>query len=391
MSGSCCCMSFLLNELLPSADRGAEFVPAREWMRICFELLDLLKAHKKGIRRAAVNSFGYIAKSLGPQDVLSVLLTNLRVQERQSRVCSTVAIAIVAETCGPFTCIPAILNEYRTAELNVRTGCLKALSFVFEYVGPQSAYYVDSVVTMLEDALTDRDLVHRQTASTIVKHLALGVAGLGCEDSMMHLMNLVWPNCFETSPHVIGAVMEAIEAMRVTLGPGTLLSYVLQGLFHPARKVREVSNSTCPSCLEFWFADGVFLFFCKNRSIGASTTRCTSAQPMPSYRFTPMYQSSARVRTCMTGTRCECSCNSQTRFFWWGVRRSILARSCTLVLILWLSTCYSLLLTIYCKTKRDSIVSFSGLSLLITRDKKTCGHSSIHLSQIVKFVDCQPR
>lgn len=222
------------------ADRGAEFVPAREWMRICFELLDLLKAHKKGIRRAAVNSFGYIAKSLGPQDVLSVLLTNLRVQERQSRVCSTVAIAIVAETCGPFTCIPAILNEYRTAELNVRTGCLKALSFVFEYVGPQSAYYCDSVVTMLEDALTDRDLVHRQTASTIVKHLALGVAGLGCEDSMMHLMNLVWPNCFETSPHVIGAVMDAIEAMRVTLGPGVLLSYVLQGLFHPARKVREV-------------------------------------------------------------------------------------------------------------------------------------------------------
>jgi splicing factor 3B subunit 1 len=119
---------------------------------------------------------------------------------------------------------------------------LKALSFVFEYVGPQSAYYCDSVVTMLEDALTDRDLVHRQTASTIVKHLALGVAGLGCEDSMMHLMNLVWPNCFETSPHVIGAVMEAIEAMRVTLGPGILLSYVLQGLFHPARKVREVSH-----------------------------------------------------------------------------------------------------------------------------------------------------
>lgn len=222
------------------ADRGAEHVPAREWMRICFELLDLLKAHKKAIRRAAVNSFGYIAKTLGPQDVLSVLLTNLRVQERQSRVCSSVAIAIVAETCGPFTCIPAILTEYRTAELNVRTGCLKALTFVFEYVGPQSAYYADSVVTMLEDALTDRDHVHRQTASVIVKHLALGVAGLGCEDSMLHLMNLVWPNCFEASPHVIGAVMDAIEAMRVCLGPSILLNYTLQGLFHPSRKVREV-------------------------------------------------------------------------------------------------------------------------------------------------------
>ena len=37
-------------------------MPAREWMRICFELLEMLKAHKKGIRRATVNTFGYIAK-----------------------------------------------------------------------------------------------------------------------------------------------------------------------------------------------------------------------------------------------------------------------------------------------------------------------------------------
>ena len=40
----------------------------REWMRICFELLEMLKATKKAIRRAAVNTFGYIAKAIGPQD-----------------------------------------------------------------------------------------------------------------------------------------------------------------------------------------------------------------------------------------------------------------------------------------------------------------------------------
>ncbi|CDZ97761.1 arm repeat-containing protein [Phaffia rhodozyma] len=221
------------------ADRGAEFVPAREWMRICFELLDLLKAHKKGIRRAAVNSFGYIAKAIGPQDVLSVLLTNLRVQERQSRVCSTVAIAIVSETCGPFTTIPAILNEYRQPDLNVRNGCLKSLSFVFEYVGEMGKDYLLSCISLLEDALTERDAVHRQTASAIVKHLALGVAGLGHEEALTHLLNLVWPNIFETSPHVIGGVNGAIEALEVGLGSGVLMSYTLQGLFHPARKVRE--------------------------------------------------------------------------------------------------------------------------------------------------------
>eukprot|EP01017_Pseudomicrothorax_dubius_P014538 TRINITY_DN1694_c0_g2_i10.p1 TRINITY_DN1694_c0_g2~~TRINITY_DN1694_c0_g2_i10.p1 ORF type:complete len:1206 (-),score=344.77 TRINITY_DN1694_c0_g2_i10:224-3841(-) len=222
------------------ADRGAEYVSAKEWMRICFDLLDLLKAHKKGIRRATVNTFGYIAKAIGPQDVLYTLMNNLKVQERQLRVCTTVAIAIVAETCGPFTVLPALMNEYRVPELNVQNGILKSLSFMFEYIGEMGKDYIYAVTPLLEDALIDRDLVHRQTAASAVKHLGLGVAGLSCEDALTHLLNHVWPNIFETSPHVINAVTEAIEAMRVGLGPGFVLMYTLQGLWHPARRVRDI-------------------------------------------------------------------------------------------------------------------------------------------------------
>lgn len=222
------------------ADRGAEYVAAREWMRICFELLELLKAPKKAIRRATVNTFGYIAKAIGPQDVLVTLLNNLKVQERQMRVCTTVAIAIVAETCAPFTVLPALMNEYRVQELNVQNGVLKSLAFLFEYIGEMGKDYVYAVTPLLEDALMDRDLVHRQTAAVTVKHLALGCAGLGCEDALTHLLNYTWPNVFEPSPHVINAVTEAIEAARVALGPQFILAYTLQGLFHPARKVREI-------------------------------------------------------------------------------------------------------------------------------------------------------
>mmetsp|Transcript_14475 Transcript_14475/g.21768 ORF Transcript_14475/g.21768 Transcript_14475/m.21768 type:complete len:1246 (+) Transcript_14475:160-3897(+) len=222
------------------ADRGAEFVSAREWMRICFELLEMLKAHKKAIRRASVNTFGYIAKAIGPQDVLHTLLNNLKVQERQMRVCTTVAIAIVAETCSPFTVLPALMNEYRIPDMNVQNGVLKAMSFMFEYIGEMAKDYIYAVVPLLEEALSDRDMIHRQTAATTVKHLALGVVGLGCEDALFHLLNHVWPNIFEESPHVINAVMEAMEGCMVSLGAGKVLQYVLQGLFHPARKVRDV-------------------------------------------------------------------------------------------------------------------------------------------------------
>lgn len=158
----------------------------------------MLKAHKKGIRRATVNTFGYIAKAIGPQDVLATLLNNLKVQETQNRVCTTVAIAIVAETCSPFTVLPVLMNEYRVPELNVQNIVLKSLSFLFKYIGEMGKDYIYAVTPPLEDSLMDQDQVHRQSTASSVKHI--GVAGLGCEDALVHLLNYVWPNIFETSP-----------------------------------------------------------------------------------------------------------------------------------------------------------------------------------------------
>ena len=47
-------------------------------------------------------------------------------------------------------------------ELNVQNGVLKALSFLFEYIGEMGKDYIYAVTPLLEDALMDRDLVHRQ-------------------------------------------------------------------------------------------------------------------------------------------------------------------------------------------------------------------------------------
>ena len=36
-----------------------------------------------------------------------------------------------------------------------------------------------------------------KTAAAVVKHMTLGVQGLGCEDALTHLLNYVWPCIFE--------------------------------------------------------------------------------------------------------------------------------------------------------------------------------------------------
>lgn len=69
--------------------------------------------------------------------------------------------------------------------------------------------------------------------------MALGVFGFGCEDALIHLLNYVWPNIFETSPHLVQAFMDAVEGMRVALGPIKVLQYALQvGTFNMLKMLR---------------------------------------------------------------------------------------------------------------------------------------------------------
>jgi len=86
--------------------------------------------------------------------------------------------------------------------------------------------------------------VHRQTAASVVQHMGLGVAGLGCEDALTHLLNYVWPNIFETSPHVVNAVQGAVDGCRLALGPAIVLNYQLQVLtFYEAQSYPHMWNA----------------------------------------------------------------------------------------------------------------------------------------------------
>lgn len=58
--------------------------------------------------------------------------------------------------------------------------------------------------------------------------MALGVYGFGCEDALIHLLNYMWPNVFETSPHLVQAFLDGVEGLRVALGPIKILQYTLQ-------------------------------------------------------------------------------------------------------------------------------------------------------------------
>jgi len=221
------------------SQKSSSMVNKKEWIRICLELLELFKAEKKKVRQSSINAFAYIAKAIGPFDVLLSLLNNLKVQERQIRVCTSIAIAVLAENCGTYNVLPALMNEYRIPDSNVQTGTLKTLQHLFQIIGRDCSNYCYAITPLLTNALIERDPVHRQLACSVVKYFVLGCFASGEEDAVLHLFNHLLPNIFETTLHFIDSLMDAIDSMRVTLGPGIVYQYIINGLFHPAKKVRS--------------------------------------------------------------------------------------------------------------------------------------------------------
>ncbi len=99
--------------------------------------------------------------------------------------------------------------------------------------------FIIVLLFLLSLPLLIRDLVHRQTACWAVKHMALGVYGFGCEDALTHLMNYVWPNVFETAPHMMQSFHDAVDGFRVSVGPVRVLQYAIQVCYVVIDQVNE--------------------------------------------------------------------------------------------------------------------------------------------------------
>ena len=230
------------------------------WVQLSFRLLDLLKAPSKAVRRAATAAFGAVAQAADPIHVLNTLLDPLPTPERTLRLSTTIALAVVAERCQPYLVLPFLMNEYRTPDPLTQHGVLKALGFLWEYLGARATGYAPALVPLLCHALGAADRTSRQLACGVVKHLALALRGGGMEGELVQLLNYVWPHFVaeaagtatsgamvyvggsSTGPsaHGLNAVVEAIRALGVGLGPAVVWQYVAPGLFHPARKVRNL-------------------------------------------------------------------------------------------------------------------------------------------------------
>ncbi|CBH18212.1 splicing factor 3B subunit 1, putative [Trypanosoma equiperdum] len=249
----------LVEEIATNCDEDVEAIHLQELAtKGLFELLD---AHRRETRRACTRTFGVIARKIRPFAIILELVDNFKQDKRKIRICTAVALGAIARECGAFTVIPYLLNESKICEGEqvatiVQHSILKAVRYIFEAIGAAGKDFVYPLVPLLVRALTEMEIQHRRMAVEACRSIVLAVAGNdGFEDLVIHFLNFIHPNIVELLSRnetkiseerlkMVTAVVGYYEAARLVIGSGKLFQYLLQGLFHPAKKVRDIYRRT---------------------------------------------------------------------------------------------------------------------------------------------------
>jgi len=100
--------------------------------------------------------------------------------------------------------------------------------------------YIYALTPLLESAMISSDIIHRQISCNIIQHISLNVDNLNHFDLLIHFFNLIWPNIFESTPHMRRSTFNVIDSLRISIGATSLIYYVFLGLFHASKKVRDI-------------------------------------------------------------------------------------------------------------------------------------------------------
>lgn len=226
-------------------------------------LLLLLHANRRQTRTLTTQAFGKVANLIGPLQIIKKLIERgLRRDDPTYRKCAAIALAVVARYCRPFVVVPFLIFEYEQSKgtelaVKIQHSVLKCVRFIFEFVAgdTDAVLCVHALLPLLERALTERELQHRRLACEAVREMILACGGgLDNEGQMrgvwLHLLNFVVPTLLEPiatgkeQRKAVSSVVEVFEAARLVLPAGYLLQLLEQGMFHPARFVRDVYWNT---------------------------------------------------------------------------------------------------------------------------------------------------
>jgi hypothetical protein len=223
---------FLTNVIKSNLSHATSF-NRLEFMRICFEAAECLTEVGEKSRRVIFDFVKTVGRFVNLQDLVDIFLIKLYESENYKGLIEV--LAEISSEYGFFYVLPKIMIKYETTSYSVR---LRICKFLIEFIKLKNLIeekYFATVITLIEDLILDKELEMRKAALKLISALVNTLAPPTIHtDIIIHLLNLSWFCVLDEIEFD-----ECWECFIKTLGPDVLIKYLLQGLYHPNKKIRS--------------------------------------------------------------------------------------------------------------------------------------------------------
>ncbi|WUR02243.1 splicing factor 3B subunit 1 [Vairimorpha necatrix] len=229
------CISFI-STILKS--KNHQNISKIEFMRIAYDVMDYLSFWYDKKKECGIILLTQISDIVAPQEIINIFLEFLEFNDKNIKKGLILGISHLANHVGIYNVLPVLLTDYKYVEDKVKLIIIRVLIKC-----KMEKKYIPYLTSIIEDSILNPVIDFRVEGVELCTELLINLDKSEMDvEILTHHLNLIWYNILETNTIIIKEFNKFIKNFTKTLGAQFLIKYVIQGMFHPSKKVRRRYN-----------------------------------------------------------------------------------------------------------------------------------------------------
>jgi hypothetical protein len=231
--------STLIRLLFIIIDKKWIYIPKKELILLCFNLIKIQKNLNLKNRKLSMQIICKISRIHGPQEVVSFLINSLEKIDGIFRISVIVTLTSIAYENNLHLVLPAFYEKYFKACLPSNPLLYKSLIYILEYIEyDRLFYYINSLGTLIEKEISSEKSTRQPLLVLLIGKFSQKFTFSGFEKKLVFLFKYVLSSILTSPKSVLKYLFFTFEKLLSILDPLIWVEFIFRGLIYPKKKLR---------------------------------------------------------------------------------------------------------------------------------------------------------
>lgn len=206
-----------------------------EFMRITYDVMDYLSFWYIKRKQIGVDLLIKLSDIIPPQEIVNIFLEFLECNDKNVKTGLISGISQLSNHCGIYNILPVLLVDYSYLEDKSKLIIVQILSKC-----KIDTKYISYLSYLIEDCIINNDANFRLAGINLCTQLLIKNEKHNLDvEIFTHFLNLIWFNILEKNIEIKKVFEKFIQEFTKTIGGQFFIKYLIQGLYHPSKKVQK--------------------------------------------------------------------------------------------------------------------------------------------------------